>query len=93
MLAEAEAAAGLDVGIAATLDDRLEQGPIPVMEVNLRAQTIQTDIAKLDAGGFAAHFTKVHRINGVLCRSEAGRSPGTDIQSDGPAKRASAGAG
>ena len=58
MLAEAEAAASLDVGIAATLDDRLEQGPIPSMEAILRLQTIQTDIARLDTGGFAAHFTK-----------------------------------
>ena len=58
MLAEAEAAASLDVGIAATLDDRLAQGPIPRMEAILRLQTIQTDIARLDAGGFAAHFTK-----------------------------------
>ena len=44
MLAEAESAAGLDVGITATLDDRLAQGPIPVMEVNLRTQMIQTAI-------------------------------------------------
>ncbi len=57
-LAEAEAAADLDVGITATLDDRLAQGPIPVMEANLRTQMMQTDIARLDAGGFAAHFTK-----------------------------------
>ena len=58
MLAEAESAAGLDGGITATLDDRLAQGPIPVMEANLRTQMMQTDIARLDAGGFAAHFTK-----------------------------------
>ena len=58
MLAEAEVAAGLDVGIAATLDDKLAQGPIPVMEATLRTQVIQIDIARLDASGFAAHFTK-----------------------------------
>ena len=58
MLAETESAAGLDVGITATLDARLAQGPIPMTEVNLRTQTIQTDIARLDTDGFAAHFTK-----------------------------------
>lgn len=58
MLAEVEVAASLDVGIAAALDGRLAQGPIPVMEVNLRTQTIQTDIARLDTDGFSTHFTK-----------------------------------
>ena len=58
LLAEAEAAAGLDVGIAGALDDRLAQGPIPLMEAALRTQVIQTDIARLDSSGFAAHFTK-----------------------------------
>lgn len=58
MLAEAEVAAGLDVGITAMLDDKLGQGPIPVMEATLRTQVIQIDIARLYASGFAAHFTK-----------------------------------
>ena len=57
MLADAETAAGLDVGITATLDDRLAQGSIPVMEAGLRTQTIQTDIDRLNAVGFAAHLT------------------------------------
>ena len=56
-LARAEAAAGLDVGITAGLDDRLAQGPIPIMEFSLRLQTIQGDIDRLDTLGFAAHFT------------------------------------
>jgi len=57
MLAQAEAAAGLDVGIAATLDNRLVQGPIPILEVGLRIKTIQTCIAKLDFSGFVTSFT------------------------------------
>ena len=72
MLAEAESAAGLDVGITATLDDRLAQGPIPVMEVNLRTQMIQTAIARLDTGGFAAHFTTYVEI-AVYLSKEADR--------------------
>ena len=58
MLAEAETAASLNVGITATLDTKLAEGPIPEMESSLRTQVIQTDIARLDAKGFAAHFTR-----------------------------------
>ena len=56
MLAEAETVADLDVGITATLDDRLAQGPIPILEVGLRIKTIQTCIDKLDSSGFATNF-------------------------------------
>ena len=56
MLAEAETAAGLDIGIKATLGDRMVQGLIPFMECGLRLQTIQRDMNKLDTGGFTAHF-------------------------------------
>ena len=56
LLAGAETVAGLDVGITATLDDRLAQGPILTLE-GLRTQTIQTCIDKLNAIGFAASFT------------------------------------
>ncbi len=57
MLAEMEIAAGLDLGIMASLDNRLPEGSIPVMEVRLRMEMIQADIDRLDAVGFAAHFT------------------------------------
>ena len=57
LLAGAETVAGLDVGITATLDDRLAQGPILTLEVGLRTQTIQTCIDRLNAVGFAASFT------------------------------------
>ena len=72
MLAEAESATGLDVGITATLDDLLAQGPIPVMEVNLRTQMVQTDIVRLDTSGFAAHFTTYVEI-AVYLSKEADR--------------------
>ena len=68
MLAEAESATGLDVGITATLDDRLAQGPIPVMEANLRTQIIQTTIARFDTGGFASHFTTYVEIAAYLSK-------------------------
>lgn len=57
MLAEAETATGLDVGIRGTLYDRLALGPIPSMEIGLRMQAIQMDIHELDTVGFATHFT------------------------------------
>ena len=72
MLAEAESATGLDVGIAVALDDLLAQGPIPVMEVNLRTQMVQTDIVRLDTSGFAAHFTTYVEI-AVYLSKEADR--------------------
>ena len=56
ILAMAEAAAGLAVGIRTALHDRLVQGPIPAMEFILRQQTIQRDIDKLDAVHFTTHF-------------------------------------
>ena len=57
MLAEMEIAAGLDLGIVASLQNRLKEGSIPVMEVRLRMELIQADIDRLDPVGFAARFT------------------------------------
>ena len=62
MLAEAEITAGLNVGINAALYDRLPEGKIPAMELSLHMKTIQIDIDKLDAFGFAAHLTKYVEI-------------------------------
>ena len=56
MLAEAETAAGIDVGILSSLDARLEQGQIPLMEFNLRSQAIRVGIDRLDAVRFTEHF-------------------------------------
>ena len=56
MLAEAEVAAGVDVGITAGLEGRLAGGPIPVKEFDLHTQKIQRVIGRLDAVGFADHF-------------------------------------
>ena len=57
LLSEAEVTAGLNVGIAATRNDRLMQGLIPTLEFSLGIKTIQTAIDKLDSIGFATHFT------------------------------------
>lgn len=57
MLAEIEIAVGVDVGIVAKLGDRLAQGSIPMMDSHLRLRTIQADVDRLDADGFALHFT------------------------------------
>ena len=58
MLVEMEIAAGIDLGIVALLENRLKNGSILVMEVGLRKELIQADIDRLDAVGFAAHFTQ-----------------------------------
>ena len=58
MLAEAEAAAGVDVGITTNLYGCLIDGPIPALEITLRLQVIRTDVELLDACGFTAHFTR-----------------------------------
>ena len=58
ILAEMEIAAGIDLEIVASLKNRLKNGSILVMEVGLRKELIQADIDRLDAVGFAAHFTQ-----------------------------------
>ena len=56
VLAESEAAAGVDLAIASSLGDRLEEGRIPLMEFGVRCRVMQTCVDGLDAAGFAAHF-------------------------------------
>jgi hypothetical protein len=53
MLAEAEIAAGIDVGIADSLYEKLSDGPIPVAEALLRGRRISAAIAQLDGASFA----------------------------------------
>jgi hypothetical protein len=53
MLAEAEIAAGIGVGIANSLYGKLSDGPIPVAEVLLRGHRISAAIAQLDGASFA----------------------------------------
>ena len=72
MLAEMEIANGLDLGIVASLENRLKEGSIPVMEVQLRMEMIQADIDRLDAAGFAAHFTPYVEAF-VYLKKEGGR--------------------
>lgn len=57
MLAIAETAANLDVGITATLHERMPEGPILGIEAALCMEKIRADIDRLDAVGFAKHFT------------------------------------
>ena len=57
MLAMAETASSVDVGITATLGDRVEHGSIPRLEAILRVQQMQSAIVRLDAVRFADHFT------------------------------------
>ena len=56
MLAASEASLGLEEGIAATLADQLEGGPIPTLEFDLRRQEIISDIESLDALDFSKTF-------------------------------------
>ena len=56
MLAEAETVAGIDIGVTSSLNDRIEQGPIPLMELYLQSRIIQMDIGRLDAVSFVSHF-------------------------------------
>jgi hypothetical protein len=72
MLAEAETAARVDVGIASGLGNRLTQGPIPFMECGLRARKMQAYIDNLDAGRFAAHL-KAFAEGAAYMIKEAGR--------------------
>jgi hypothetical protein len=53
MLADAEIAAGIDVGIANSLYAKLSDGPIAVAEVLLRGRRISAAIAQLDGIRFA----------------------------------------
>ena len=63
MLAKAEVAANVDVGISATLGDRLARGPIRAMELDLRAKIMQKAIDALDASAFADHFAEYVEIS------------------------------
>ena len=57
LLAEAEVAAGVDVGVSSSLYSRLTGGTIPRMEVGLRTRLLQVAIDGVDARGFAARLT------------------------------------
>ncbi|AFT90269.1 hypothetical protein [Paraburkholderia phenoliruptrix] len=56
LLAETETSAGVNAGVADSLYGRLTGGPIPVLEVGLRARRLTQDMAVLDAGSFAGHL-------------------------------------
>jgi hypothetical protein len=57
MLAEAEIAAGINVGIANSLYEKLSDGPIPVAEAILRGYRISASIAQLDGASFAQNVS------------------------------------
>ena len=69
LLAQLEAAAGMDVGIRASLQDRLVLGPIPRMEIFLRLEEMKSDIGRLDPVGFSSHFLK-YVESGVFLSAE-----------------------
>ena len=56
MLAEVEHAAGMDAGILVTLENRLEQGTIPILEATLQHKAIRANIDRLNAVGFCDHY-------------------------------------
>ena len=56
VLAESEAAAGVDLAIASSLGDRLEEGRIPLMEFGVRCRVMQTCVDGLDAAGIRGAF-------------------------------------
>ena len=58
MLAKAEVNLCIDVGISQTLDDRLESGSIPIMEIDLRTETMARAIVDLDVGRLTVHFKR-----------------------------------
>lgn len=56
MLAKAEVTSGKNIGIADALYSRLADGPIPVMEIDLRMTRVNRDIKNLNATEFARHL-------------------------------------
>ena len=56
MLAQAEIAAGEDLGIAKSLHEKLEKGRIPICEVMVRTQWAQRAVSESDGHLFVAHF-------------------------------------
>ena len=56
MLAKAEVILGIDVGIKNTLEDRLKQGSIPIMEIDLRTTLMKRAIRDLDVGQLTEYF-------------------------------------
>ena len=56
LLAKVEVILGIEAGIRDTLEDRLEQGRIPIMDIDLRTLLIQRDIGDLDCSGWIVHF-------------------------------------
>jgi hypothetical protein len=57
MLAEIEAAVGVNAGIAAALDDKLTGGRIPFMEMEVRLRLVGRAVERCDAPVFAASLT------------------------------------
>ena len=56
LLAEAEVAAGIDAGITASLEDRLEGGPIVAREIFLGIEKLGRDIARTNAESFVGNL-------------------------------------
>ena len=72
LLAELEAVTGLDKGILVTLEDRLVEGRIPMLEVALRLKTLQADIGRLDAVGFSNHYRSYLESSAYMLTQSSG---------------------
>ena len=70
-LATTEVAAGVDVGIFGSINDRLAKGQIPVMEADLIRVVMQQAVAKLDSEWFSEQFMKYVESMEYFSRLEA----------------------
>ena len=68
LLAEADVAGGLALGVAANLHERLEDGPIPLMEVRLRLMRIARAVDEGNAGEFARWLGPYYEAAGYAVR-------------------------
>ena len=68
LLAEADIASGLALGVAGNLPERLEDGPIPIMEVRLRLMRIERAVDEGNAGEFARWLGPYYEAAGYAVR-------------------------
>ena len=86
LLAEAETVADIDVGIVATLRDRLEDGVIPRMEVGLRTRAMERDIDRLDVRRFTDDLQPYLESAVYVMKEDHNVGPSTDFDPLAPAR-------
>ena len=72
LLAKAEIVLGVDVGIRNTLDGRLKQGSIPIMEIDLRTKLIERAVLDLNVGRLTEYFKEYVEAH-LISREQAQR--------------------